>query len=621
MYHALKTRRSAVVTHNVAQLELPQDIVTLAECFGAPSPQAFQHVENISQDYRLKLGVIQWLVEAEPEHSSGLMMQKLRQTEEVACARVAACASIRATWRRLPLELWDQIFLHYLEASRDLSENTDLVLHSRHRCPSSAPVTLAMVCKAWRAAVLATPSVWGNLALPMCTMYGDEPSVKTSYTEQILARLDRLAASPRPRSLTLIQGASYADPYSRWAYRAQDVIPVSDLLNQHRAASSIDNISVLGWTETMRTGDVELPSATSLVVVSGHHVGMVAPDLLPQLPRLTKAALTKVVSKEYFPRLPWPNLTHLFLGEGLLEDQQIRIVLQTCVSLRQACFGVADPVNSRQSPQWPSHPNTEDSTLSQLADLNILRNSGAMGYRAALNMSLDSISLGNLAFPSMVRLRIFSGKATIHIPKLHASVKLTHLVLVGAMKAPFDLDLVLEACPMLVELNGPAINESNYRPHLNSLTYHSARPRGRHLEVIALIFDVPQASDPFHLLPLPFCNLVASRRFGQTTRWSAMHQGPAPLKRFIINTRLPSSGQQFSNHYGLRRASTCSPTSSPDYASILEKLLRPFFQSFIADGLILTINGPAFSNLNPIFPTAKHWDHVVSRSQTVRFRV
>jgi hypothetical protein len=203
-----------VVTHNTAQLELPQDILILAECFGAPSTQALQQVENVLQDYRLKLGVIQWFVEAEPQHSSGCMMQKLRETEEVACARIAVCASIRATWRRLPLELWDQIFLHYLKASRDLPENTDLVLNSRHRCPSSTPVTLSTVCKPWRAAVLATPSVWGDVTLPMFTAYGDQPSVKTSYAEQILARLDRLAASPRPRSLTLVQGASYADPYS-----------------------------------------------------------------------------------------------------------------------------------------------------------------------------------------------------------------------------------------------------------------------------------------------------------------------------------------------------------------------------------------------------------------------
>jgi hypothetical protein len=74
---------------------------------------------------------------------------------------------------------------------------------------------------------------------------------------------------------------------------------------------------------------------------------MMAPDLLPQLPRLKKAALTKVLSKEYFPRLPWPNLTHLFLGEGLLEDQQIGIVLKTCISLRRACFGIAPSEKKR----------------------------------------------------------------------------------------------------------------------------------------------------------------------------------------------------------------------------------------------------------------------------------
>jgi hypothetical protein len=196
-----------------------------------PSPTDRQLVGETMQCSQKLLETIRPALGLE-EKKNSYMARTLLQAEIIARYRIMACLSVGATWRKLPEELWDKIFVFYLDetrvqARRDVGRprpaSTSYLtayLQSMGGLPSggagpppersgervdrrvmNAPLPLLGVCRAWRAAALSTPSLWSNVVISSVateTAVGTVPFIAASDAARLMPRLKGIVINPIP---------------------------------------------------------------------------------------------------------------------------------------------------------------------------------------------------------------------------------------------------------------------------------------------------------------------------------------------------------------------------------------------------------------------------------------
>jgi hypothetical protein len=204
------------------QLGLPLPIITMAESLSLLSQEDLQQVEHVYQDSLRKFIALQALIRSEGNCQSPLL-NGLKQAGTVALLRMRVCFSLRAAWRRLPIELWDRIFSHYLDNIR--SGYPEAGIRTINKMATSAPRTLCLVSKFFNAVTQATSSIWKDMTVPTMEPPPDSSPllVPIGNIGHILDRLNRVAATPHSSCLTISLDSDHdRDPAFRRAYDEDD---------------------------------------------------------------------------------------------------------------------------------------------------------------------------------------------------------------------------------------------------------------------------------------------------------------------------------------------------------------------------------------------------------------
>ncbi|KAJ3544546.1 hypothetical protein NMY22_g2751 [Coprinellus aureogranulatus] len=284
------------------------------------------------------------------------MSKRLRPIEALAQGRIFACLTLRSSWRRLPPELWDNIFSYFLAATR--IEQTVAVEPRVSQLVMNAPVILSLVCKAWKAAVATTPSIWGGICL---TAHEDPMKssqiIRGQNADLLLARLNRLVFDSQRWELTITVNHQSDD--------ADATVHVSLplLLRCHSSLAFTERLSLSGTRFPTFLRNLTFPRVSSLSVFASRNT-IDNEKFLPNLPQLKKVVLTDV--RLYFDisvtlvaeRLSaFANITHLTLFASPYSLDDVDGIMDACPRLVELVVPVPRDLVSSGLVYKPSQPS------------------------------------------------------------------------------------------------------------------------------------------------------------------------------------------------------------------------------------------------------------------------
>ncbi|KAJ3541882.1 hypothetical protein NMY22_g3711 [Coprinellus aureogranulatus] len=455
----------------LTEIGLPEDILKIAQSMDDPLEEDLQRVEAVLRGYKTKLDAIRGLVAAEPYYvgssaSRSPMIERLWCVESMAKHRVYACINVRAAWRRIPVELWDRIFSHVVDALRSQRNIRLNVKTDASTLRMNAPAAISLVCKTWKAAVFATPSIWRDvIVLAKEDTTKAQPVIRAEDADLILSRLDRLASNSQLWDLTVkVCDGSREEKVSG--------ISLPLLLRCHTALPFVERFS---FTATRLSGylcGLSLPKVTSMVMVASRNTSF-NENPLPHFPQLSKAVFVDLAGQhELYRHLPYSQLTHLFLGK-IFDAPEMVVVLRQCPGLRYGGFWLAGraSIGFGYGPLHPPPPPVGVAlAMPHLVELIIV------------NQFFPNMSFQGLTFPNLVKMKIYCD-VSLAEGQLRACPNITHLTLQGSRMLQLSSGLrdVIRSCPFLTELTAPWLQD------VDSLVYDPKQINGQHLEILTLL--------------------------------------------------------------------------------------------------------------------------------------
>ncbi|KAJ3519943.1 hypothetical protein NMY22_g12969 [Coprinellus aureogranulatus] len=528
------------------------------------------------------------------------MTDVLSEAEHIARSRIMACDSIKAAWRRLPLEIWDEIFGFHMESARQGRASTRKTCppgfgawlrENRWRggCLESAdwdamcvPNPSLLVSKRWRAVALSTTAAWSGVSLPLTmksSIVGHIPFIPTHLANHIAPRLQRIANRRLPWSLT-ISANGRTVVTCPWLAVSCHPRPIS---SRSLFSGTAEDQYIM---RSERTPGIRFNPAFSIILERDYLL------LLPHLPSLTKAVIldADLSSPSFPPAIPWPQLTKLFVEHDQFHVPQVRALLSLCASLREFCL---------RSRSWSGNAsNTTTQAAPAILTMHHLKSFTIASGGAVIPPTM----FDNLGFPALTNLRIFChslGGGSSNRPFPLPFLMLTQLTLVLSHwggdpdTIRFKLTSILDACPFLDDL--VVSSESDFRPVLEPLVFSSGCPRAKNLRSLTLLCE-PLAYDflsypkvSVGTFPQPLYAMVASR-------WGASSSLDGSPARLIVRFTADEDGGGRYTQFGV----------SQSLQMAAKEVLQPFVA--IADGLQLSVE--VTNQVLHFSPqaTAKHWD-------------
>ncbi|KAJ3534036.1 hypothetical protein NMY22_g7095 [Coprinellus aureogranulatus] len=480
-------------TYRLGELGLPKHIGKIAASLNPLSQMDLQQVATVFLDSQRKWEVLQKLLQSEMQTRSP-MLDGLKKAETVARLRMQVCLNIKASWRKLPLELWDRIFLSYLDATRNRIHEKSF--QEINRMATQAPGTISLVCKFWQALTHAVPSIWKDVTIPAVEPPPGSavPVIITENIERIFTRLNRIAVNPHSLSLTISVPLTKSPTDSDGDSDAEEMqqaqkdkvaqrnegIPIHSLLKCHPGVRFAErvclDIPAYRREAVLHLGTLEFCASSSVVII-GSLIFPRGTTSAHAFPAVKKAVLVDAIDYGSIPSyVPWAQLTHLFLGEGITLKGLYQ-VLGLCGSLIQGAFFVEDHPEET--------PTALPTTLYHLTGLSITRYClpDPDDYYSECGIDcgtgVPDMPCANVSFPALQFLRVFGDDVSFA-----TFGNLTRLTAVG-VGFPYKLDDILNGCPLLSELV-VSISLPGKEAQLDPLVYNPDRPKGALLQIIAL---------------------------------------------------------------------------------------------------------------------------------------
>ncbi|KAF6748595.1 hypothetical protein DFP72DRAFT_916386, partial [Ephemerocybe angulata] len=450
----------------LTELDLPQDLIRLFRSFGTLSKAEKTSVQNLMKDYTDQLAnhpearISRAAPSGNP--SSGSLPQKDRLE-----TKLSALQSLFAPIRRLPPEILVEIFRNYLSPVLD---------HPTIQL-SPTPRTLGSICSFWRTTTLSSPILWTHVSI---LGEGDsymEPDVTARHAEGARLWMDRLGQLPWSLSIQLDLHASSQGP-SR--------VPLADVL-RHPATTRLRELGVIADAPVTGVEGQTFPALESLLVrwrQTNHHMYSLE-SVFPIVPKLKKLVVVNVITLNSFTdKLPWSNLTHLFI-EGTT-FRKWRMIIGLCTSLQEGCFSIEDPSHHIQEIMSSGEPITP-AVLPHLTRLTFLN-------RPPLQEDFRELS-----FPALEEFNIVHGSSGLDEwtfpPTLHAFQDIRRLTIAGKTEVdlPTTIFHLLEATHSLLELRLD-IN-CDVDQLFKFLMYDHSKVRLGLLENLDVSFTVPSSPD------------------------------------------------------------------------------------------------------------------------------
>ncbi|TEB28945.1 hypothetical protein FA13DRAFT_1815472 [Coprinellus micaceus] len=411
----------------LAELDLPRDIIQMVRESVVPTKARKAWILDAVQDCEKSLS-------GASEAGSGTAT--LAEANRLQC-KVLALQSLLAPIRRLPSEILIHVFHLYLLTASSDSHQTDVITQLTIVKPS--PLVLARVCSSWRSTVNASPILWTRLNI---SGQGDcyaGPCVCSKQVDGFKAWMDRIAQQPWSLSIELV-------PPSVDVRERPSRVALSNILG-HPAIARLRRLRVDAQAPITGVERQAFPSLDSLVIRWRHadyHMHFLE-SVFPDAPKLKKLVVVNVGNlNPVTDKLPWPNLTHLFI-EGITLSKW-RSVVGHCVSLQDGCFSITE--QSQHVEEFVSSGNSpaEPLSLPHLTRLTFMN-------RPPLHHDLHE-----MAFPALEELNIFHGDwalGTWGTLTLHTFHNITRLTVVGRRRVQLEgaIFRLLEETPYVTDLS------------------------------------------------------------------------------------------------------------------------------------------------------------------------
>ncbi|KAF5313423.1 hypothetical protein D9611_008532 [Ephemerocybe angulata] len=370
-------------------------------------------------------------------------LERLHKEQELLERRLWACRGIFASWRQLPIEIWDEIFAYYLLMIRRGTVGAEST-EGAVRC---APENISMVCRAWKAIADSTISLWVDVSIlaDRHEMWGVPLVSMMSQGASVVARLNRISKfGAMPWSLRLRMNAGVSGDLIAMG---DQLIPLSQLLSPYTdVLKTVRRLHVKSDPFASYLSSISSFPSVSSLVLDCRSLQPRFPDpsqnIIPRFENLRQAVLINILSDTYFPyHLSLSQLTHLYLGDYVSAGVCQR-VLRLCTSLQKACFNV-NP-DSEGVARDHSGPIL---TLKDFKDLTILQGN-----------PFAKAPFTGIFLPSLTRLRILFGHQDLEwYPgpsnfQLFSNIRRLSLVGSGGVAFAKGLVPILDACPLLEQL-------------------------------------------------------------------------------------------------------------------------------------------------------------------------
>jgi hypothetical protein len=244
--------------------------------------------------------------------------------------------------RRLPAEIWSEIFSHCLPECR--VDDMGLRSHSWTFSPRYPPEVFLQVCNDWKSIALSSPRLWSSIHL-----YRSSRVPPTNMIENWLMR-----SHPTPLNVILELD--------------EEMITCSDastvLQQSHRWRSASISIPIYSWSPFSLLKN-NMPELEELhIAFESDTLGTLPPpphilvqiDFLSNAPKLRRVALGKAPSYNIADvKLPWAQLTHFSSPNYLSSYNQLAALLQSAPELLEVELSLAWGVQMTYHPVQHSH--------------------------------------------------------------------------------------------------------------------------------------------------------------------------------------------------------------------------------------------------------------------------
>ncbi|KAF5336866.1 hypothetical protein D9611_002954 [Ephemerocybe angulata] len=427
------------------ELGLPLDIVELAkECPTFPSDAT----EGISVYIR----GLEWQSICLQRYTG---RQELLGRKVEVREKIQACRGLLSGIRHIPTEILGEIFEWLVlpgqgptirkQGKEDVPAGSLVVSGSIFR-----PETLRLVSRHWKDAADSTPTIWSNVTIKAVQKSWDNiPRLEDpTHEPSFLARVNRLTSLPW--SLTVlcpVRSTPTAEERREECMTGEIKGTLLLPLLRGPAFDRLERFMIsLGDNSFWVLNEFSFPNVTSAVIHCprfgwGPDDEEKTTGYLPILPKLRDLVLDGEFLYEFddIPTtIPWAQLTHLFLGNQLTNDQW-KALFKLCVSLQRGCFKLSGYISEGGN----QYSQPETAVFPHLTEL------------AFLDGSPFVEPLGDISMPSLTKLQIITHYKSITVWDFdHRDLRnLTHLTLMSDTAVNgIDLRFILKTLPGLREL-------------------------------------------------------------------------------------------------------------------------------------------------------------------------
>ncbi|TEB29422.1 hypothetical protein FA13DRAFT_1793108 [Coprinellus micaceus] len=272
------------------ELGLPPDIVDIARCYRSQRPADAARIQSAGVYYEEDLVSVQRRISKIDRVREKYTYEMLHDREMAAERRVMGIRSLLSPVRRVPIEVFDEIFKYYVaqvddrvvwyisssppptdgEGDTDMDSSSATWTTVPVQLPS--PATLCLVSQFWKYVAEATPDLWTNVFIKAQEQKpGDVPRVDSDHVANIHMCLDRIGNRPWSLSIDSVPklSATATDRQGKTIKIYPPFDPNAILLSpvlDHPSSAGLTRLTVDAHQGAIGLSSLELPAVTSVVV-------------------------------------------------------------------------------------------------------------------------------------------------------------------------------------------------------------------------------------------------------------------------------------------------------------------------------------------------------------------
>lgn len=409
--------------------------------------------DSETQNIRASIAALQPNIsrlDADIAHARRVLAQLVREREALQ-SYVNEHATFLSPARRMPADIWSEIFWHCLPTTTEIWDEQlkglDLIEHATYS-PNTAPSLLLRVCRDWRAIALSSPRLWSLITQPC-----DFPLI--TLFETWLMRSQHASLS------VIIENSPSAISFFQSS-------PARVMLEQSYRWRVLDISLWSTWMYALFPLRNSLPGLEELHLRFSVWSSQEEVDLFWNTPKLRRVTIHRTPYPIVNLKLPWAQLTQF----SLKEEQSIIALctlLQSAPNLLEVDWLLSQPMGS---PCYPSmvvqHHRLRDLSVSMFSDPRSSFDYLSLPSLSKLSIQVETYGRRSKAL-SWILFELFMSRSGRALENLQLNVDFTEVS---------DLVAGLKSLPVLSDLSlfvrNSTTDTADIEELLRSLSYTSA---------------------------------------------------------------------------------------------------------------------------------------------------